>query len=356
MPSTVYLVTGGTRSGKSSYAQRLCESLCPNPIYLATSSSSSAWTTDDDTTNAVVDADFCQRIQRHQADRGDHWTTIEETLTPTAHAEQFSGRVVLVDCLTLWLTNYFVQQDVFATMPDGTANAESTDGAAAAAIDRLAQQALEQIKKEFDALVDEPWNVTFVVVTNELGSGTHASTLASRKFVDAHGWFNQHVAHRAQRVVHMICGVPHVIKNNEQEEACDDPRNPLRAPTPEQRDQAKMLDKFLSTRGLAMDANGYFLVKLDRTQGVIKVSFHSCILNDQGECCDFDGNKIPCHGPSVEPLKVWNCRTAKEATTEIFERWPHAKEACTVGHAAYIGREVQKAEDCLYSGRHYQQD
>ena len=57
-----------------------------------------------------------------------------------------------------------------------------------------------------------------------------------------------------------------------------------------------------------------------------------------------------------EPMKTWECRTAKELTTEIFERWSLASELCTVGHAAYIGREAQKAEQCLYSGQHYQQD
>ena len=96
MPSTIYLVTGGARSGKSSYAQKLCESLCPTPIYVATSKS---W-----------DDEFQERIQRHQNDRGDHWTTVEETLTLSQHLETFRGRVVLVDCLTLWLTNYFLQE------------------------------------------------------------------------------------------------------------------------------------------------------------------------------------------------------------------------------------------------------
>jgi adenosylcobinamide kinase/adenosylcobinamide-phosphate guanylyltransferase len=84
MPATVYLVTGGARSGKSSYAERLCERLCPNPLYLATAGT--VWSENDD--------DFAERIKKHQQDRaGKSWTTIEEPLSLTRHAEQFSGKV-----------------------------------------------------------------------------------------------------------------------------------------------------------------------------------------------------------------------------------------------------------------------
>jgi hypothetical protein len=55
-------------------------------------------------------------------------------------------------------------------------------------------------------------------------------------------------------------------------------------------------------------------------------------------------------------MKVWKGRTAKEITMKIFEQWEHAPNVVTVGHAAYIGREVQRAEHCLYSGIFYQQD
>ena len=383
MPSTVYLVTGGTRSGKSSYAQRLCESLdSSNPIYVATSN----WNIDD--------VDFQQRIQRHQADRGEHWTTIEEPLQPSLHLETFKGgKVVLVDCLTLWLTNYFMAEGAFTTTTTTTttsttaaATAEfsskedngeenvpttknvdtTTDGGNSSSSssthspNELSERALSKIKQEFDTLI-EPWDVTFVFVTNELGSGTHASTEMSRKFVDAHGWFNQHVAAAASRVVHMVCGIPNVIKQQQQHQTV----NSNTIPNQDKVDQANMLDQFLSARKITMDPNGYFLLKLDRSKGVIVASFHSCIVNEKGECCDFEGNKIPCDDGAAtnknrpKPLQVWECRTAKELTTEIFERWPYAATACTsVGHAAYIGREAQKAEDCLYhnTGKHYQQD
>jgi len=85
-------------------------------------------------------------------------------------------------------------------------------------------------------------------------------------------------------------------------------------------------------------------------------AFAACILNDKGQVCDLEGNKIPCHGTNrAEPMETWTGRTAKELTVDIFEQWQHAT-IVSVGHAAYIGREVQRAEYCLYSGEYYQQD
>src|SRR5690554_7912398 len=87
----VTFISGGQRSGKSSYAQQLAEASSKQPVYLATARH---W-----------DEDFSQRIERHQRDRGPQWTTVEE--------EKHLGRValekrtVLLDCITLWLTNIF---------------------------------------------------------------------------------------------------------------------------------------------------------------------------------------------------------------------------------------------------------
>ena len=87
----IILITGGARSGKSSYAERLALSLSPNPVYLATS--------------RIWDEEFRQRVLRHQANRGPEWTNIEEEKELSRHSLQ--GRVVLIDCVTLWCTNYF---------------------------------------------------------------------------------------------------------------------------------------------------------------------------------------------------------------------------------------------------------
>lgn len=340
MPATIYLITGGCRSGKSDYAQSLCEKLCKNPIYLATSSV------------AVRDADFEKRIQRHQYDRGPAWTTIEETLTLSKHAEQFKGRAIMVDCLTLWLTNYFMDEGVFSlsesnddvNAPSNTATSSTSAGAAE-------DRALACLKQEFDALTNQ-WDATFFFVTNEIGSGTHAQDAVIRKFVDAQGWLNQYVAEKANRVVHMVSGIPTIIKDFQPRAPASGPIRPTEA----KRDEAFMLDKILSTRGLAMDSKGYFFVKV--IDGLIVASFVSSMLNDKGEVCDFQGNTIKCCGTTKRPhpIKEWKCRTAKELTIEIFERWDQAKDVVTVGHAAYIGREAQRAEQCLYAGEAFQQD
>lgn len=334
MPATVYLVTGGCRSGKSTYAQSLCEKICPaEPVYLATSK--------------VWDGDFADRVRRHRDDRGDNWTTIEEPLHPSKHSDAFGGRAVLVDCLTLWLTNHFMEAGVFAE-PDGDSDAKaSTNGER---INIASEEALSRVKEEFEKMTAQ-WDATFVFVTNEIGSGLHAETPASRKFVDCQGWLNQHVASRADMVVHMVAGVPNIIKDFPAEG-----RNPLRAPTSQDLAERAVLDKFLSARRLTMDDKGYFMVKLDHDKGIIRATYHSCIKNDRGEICDVHGNKISCSGSSPEPMATFEGRTAKELTVRIFERWEHAEELVSVGHAAYIGREAQRAERCLFAGEFYQQD
>lgn len=333
MPSTIYLVTGGARSGKSGYAQRLCESLSDSPIYLATSK--------------VWDADFKQRIQRHQSDRGDKWTTIEEPLYPSQHVKDFSGKVILVDCLTLWLTNFMVEQGAL-NMPESEGqNATSNDDEKDAPA-----RALEACKEEFIKLT-EPWDITFVFVTNEIGSGTHSDNSTTRSFVDQQGWLNQFVAEKAERVISMVCGQPSMIK----EPSNNDRRHPLAIPNKQNAiAEAAMLDKFLSARKLPMDAKGYFMISVDHSVPAIVVKFYSCILNDKGEVCDLEGNKIPCHGNNrAGAMETWKGRSAKELTVAIFEKWQHAS-IVSVGHAAYVGREVQRAEQCLYSETFYQQD
>lgn len=339
MPATVYLITGGCRSGKSSHAQALCEKICPtNPIYLATSK--------------VWDDDFKDRVKRHQNDRGDQWTTIEEPLHPTKHSDVFGGRAILVDCLTLWLTNYFMEEGAF-TEPDGETDAKANDKN----IGNASDQALTKIKAEFDKMISQ-WDATFIFVSNEIGSGLHAENTASRKFVDAQGWLNQHVASKANMVTHMVAGVPNNIK-----QFAGERRDPLKAPNSQDLVECAMLDKLLATRPMTLDDKGYILIKADHTKGSIVATYISCIKNDKGEICDVYGKKIKCGDGGCtgsktrpDPMETWEARTAKELTVMIFEQWEHAKDLCTVGHAAYVGREAQKAEECLFAGKFYQQD
>ena len=168
--SYIHLITGGERSGKSTYAEREALRLSKSPVYLATA--------------RVWDEEFRQRILRHQERRGPEWTNIEEDIRPSKH--DFTGRVVLIDCITLWATNYFfdMQQDV--------------------------DQALAALKKEFDTLVQQ--DATFIFVTNELGMGGMSESRTQRLFTQLQGWMNQYVAARADRVTLMVSGLPLTVK------------------------------------------------------------------------------------------------------------------------------------------------
>jgi adenosylcobinamide kinase/adenosylcobinamide-phosphate guanylyltransferase len=337
MPATIYLVTGGCRSGKSSYAQTLCEKLASNPIYLATSASEGEY----------VDESYRERIKRHQAARDEKWTTIEESLHPSKHLTEMEGRVVLVDCLSLWLTNFMLECKVFSVNGDEDQESDSKSERTAAA-----EEAFTAIKQEFDKLANQ-WNTTFVFVTNEVGSGTHGSDGISRMFVDYQGFFNQYVASKAFRVVHMIAGCPKVIKEDRgsHRQTCS-----LIPTSPADADDAFLLDKYLSSRNIKMDDKGYFIMKIEDKR--IVASFYSCIVNEKGEVCDLNGVKIPCCGTknTREPMKEWSARTAKELCAEIFEVWDDAPKIFSLGHAAYIGREAMKAEKSLYENGFYQQD
>ena len=167
--SRVILITGGQRSGKSEEAERLALSLSDHPVYLATAH--------------VWDEEFRQRVERHQQRRGLQWTNIEEERRLSRH--DLRGRVVLVDCITLWLTNIFFDlQDT--------------------------EKALAEAKAEFDRLVAQ--NATFIFVTNEIGSGGVSTDAVQRQFTDLQGWMNQYVARRADEVLMMVSGIAVKIK------------------------------------------------------------------------------------------------------------------------------------------------
>ena len=91
----IILITGGQRSGKSSKAEELALSLSATPVYVATAH--------------IWDDEFRERVFKHQQRRGPQWTNIEEEKFLSRH--DLTGRVVVVDCVTLWLTNFFFAND-----------------------------------------------------------------------------------------------------------------------------------------------------------------------------------------------------------------------------------------------------
>ena len=140
----IVLVTGGQRSGKSGYAQKLALSLTANPVYLATS--------------RVWDEEF----------------------------RDLNGRVVVIDCVTLWGTNFFFDNE-------GDTN-----------------RSLVELKEEFNKLTEQ--DAYLIFVTNEIGLGGVSPDAVQRRFTDLQGWLNQYIASRADEVVFMVSGIPMKVK------------------------------------------------------------------------------------------------------------------------------------------------
>lgn len=166
------LVLGGARSGKSRHAEALIEQAAPEALYIATAQ--------------VLDEEMAERIRRHRARRGPRWTTVEEPYELPARlaAEARPGRPMLVDCLTLWLSNLMLA---------GCA-VEGEGERLVAALPRLAGPA--------------------VLVANEVGLGIVPENALARAFRDHAGRLNQQVAAVADRVVFLAAGLPLLLKDD----------------------------------------------------------------------------------------------------------------------------------------------
>lgn len=161
----IILITGGQRSGKSQHAERLALSLSSHPVYVATAH--------------VWDDEFRQRVLKHQERRGPEWDNIEEEKYLSQH--DLTGRVAVIDCITLWCTNFFFSlHDV--------------------------DKALSALKAEFDRFTQQ--DATFIFVTNEIGMGGTSDNALQRQFTDLQGWMNQYVASHADEVILMVSGIP----------------------------------------------------------------------------------------------------------------------------------------------------
>lgn len=192
----IILVTGGERSGKSTYAERLALSLDERPVYLATA--------------RIWDEEFRRRVERHRARRGPQWTNIEEEKCLSRH--NVTGRTVLVDCITLWSTNYFfdMQNDGAGGDTPAEPKAAPDERAEAAAGEQHVQRTLEALKAEFDRFTDQ--DAVFIFVTNEIGLGGVPAHPIQRRFTDLLGWLNQYIAARADQVTLMVSGLPVILK------------------------------------------------------------------------------------------------------------------------------------------------
>jgi adenosylcobinamide kinase / adenosylcobinamide-phosphate guanylyltransferase len=162
------LVLGGARSGKSRYAERLIAALPPPWAYVATAEAG--------------DREMAERIAAHRARRGTAWQTVE---APHELAGAIAGVTstvpLLIDCLTLWLSNRI-----------------------------LAEADLDAEVDQFERALSRPGPV--VIVANEVGSGIVPDNALARRFRDLHGSLNQRIAARAGRVILMVAGLPLTVK------------------------------------------------------------------------------------------------------------------------------------------------
>ena len=164
------LITGGERSGKSMFAEKMALTLSQNPVYLATS--------------RIWDEEFKERVRIHKERRGKEWTNVEKD--KELSSVDVNGRVVVIDCVTLWCTNYFFDM--------------------ASDVNR----SLDALKEEFDRFTQQ--DATFIFVTNEIGSGSVSDNKIQRMFTDLQGWMNQYIASKADVVYLMVSGIPVLIK------------------------------------------------------------------------------------------------------------------------------------------------
>jgi adenosylcobinamide kinase/adenosylcobinamide-phosphate guanylyltransferase len=166
------LILGGARSGKSRLAERLAADSQLHVVYIATSQ--------------PVDGELDQRVALHRQRRPDHWGLVEEplALADVLRAEARSDRCLLVDCLTLWLTNLLMLDEP------------------------------ERLRAEREALLETlpglPGHILFV--SNETGLGVVPLGELTRRYVDEAGLLHQALAERCERVVFTVAGLPMILK------------------------------------------------------------------------------------------------------------------------------------------------
>ncbi|MCI2965185.1 MULTISPECIES: bifunctional adenosylcobinamide kinase/adenosylcobinamide-phosphate guanylyltransferase [Shewanella] len=203
----IHLVLGGARSGKSRYGEALVRqytALGFDACYVATAQ--------------ALDDEMATRIAKHQAGRTDdgiEWQLFEESLALTALLKRLAkpGRVILVDCLTLWLTNQLLASSAKIDDEPASTECHATDFiTSASSISN--DEALASWQAEKSAFVDSLAELEGVVVliSNEVGSGIVPLGELSRQFVDEAGWLNQAIAALADNVTLVVAGLPLALK------------------------------------------------------------------------------------------------------------------------------------------------
>ena len=169
------LVIGGAKSGKSSFALQVCNTMDRDRIFLATAQ--------------ALDKEMKERIIRHQTERDREWLTVEEPLNIAAAIGKLDDqdKLILLDCLTLWINNLFMKYE------DDHQKIESS---------------VEELLKQLSGI-----RGTIIVVSNEVGSGIVPDNPLARTYRDIVGSANQRIASISKKVVTVITGLPLVLKD-----------------------------------------------------------------------------------------------------------------------------------------------
>ncbi|ABM62617.1 bifunctional adenosylcobinamide kinase/adenosylcobinamide-phosphate guanylyltransferase [Halorhodospira halophila] len=175
------LILGGVRSGKSRHAEQRASALSDDVVYIATAQSRD-------------DRGMAERIAAHRARRPAHWRTVEAPLdlAEAIHAHDASGRVLLVDCLTLWLTNRLVAEDQAAGPPPS-------------------HETLEQARSDLVGAVSAAHG-HLLLVSNETGLGVMPMNALARRFCDEAGALHQQMAECCERVTWTVAGLAQPLK------------------------------------------------------------------------------------------------------------------------------------------------
>jgi len=178
------LIVGGARGGKSSYAQELAAGTGEGVLFVATASAD--------------DEEMRRRIEKHRLSRPDSWQTLETTshLAPRIKEEIRGEKVVLIDCITLLVSNVIAEAPGTNGQPPG---------------EEILQ---EKVTEEIGALIEyiEGSDARFIIVTNEVGLGLVPANELGRLYRDILGRANQQLARQADEVYLMVCGLPMPLK------------------------------------------------------------------------------------------------------------------------------------------------
>jgi adenosylcobinamide kinase/adenosylcobinamide-phosphate guanylyltransferase len=186
----IIFVTGGARSGKSSFALDLADRIHGRKAYIATAE--------------PLDDEMEERIRRHRQERGEEWTTFEEPLDIAGTISEIRERyqVILLDCITLWLSN-LMREGLTSDKAGGTGQMFH--------VEQSTERLLSSLK-DFRTGSGLSHSSALIIVSNEVGMGIVPGNLAARLFRDIAGALNQKIAELADEVYLVVSGIPMKLK------------------------------------------------------------------------------------------------------------------------------------------------